>query len=129
MREGRSTLLSHLLAPPHVMRRRLGSFYAPGGSCRFGLERPHTARYPPCTSKVMADPPPQQQRSAAGGVGTPPLAAGMSLVVQGGYSEQSAAAHTCAERCAVRQTGTRGFAFGVCECRTYLVDTPQGCDM
>ena len=35
-------------------------------------ERPHIARYPPCTPKPMADPPPQQQRSAAGGVRPPP---------------------------------------------------------
>ena len=45
-------------------------------------------------------PPPQQQRSAAGGVRPPPLAAGMTLDVQGGSldTEQCAAAPLRAER-------------------------------
>ena len=32
-------------------------------------ERPHTARYPPCTSKVMADPPPSSRALVLGGAG------------------------------------------------------------
>ena len=73
------------------------------------LERPHTARYPPCTSKVMADPPPpgpqqqrsvvlvggsgppsQQERSAAGGVGTPPPSSSALLLGGAGISVPTA---------------------------------------
>ena len=36
------------------------------------VERPHTARYPPCTSKAMAAPPPSSSALLLGGSGPPP---------------------------------------------------------
>ena len=36
------------------------------------LERPHSARYPPCTTKLMADPPPSSSALLLGGSGPPP---------------------------------------------------------
>ena len=32
-------------------------------------ERPHSARYPPCTTKLMADPPPSRSALPVGGAG------------------------------------------------------------
>ena len=39
-------------------------------------ERPLTARYPPCTSKAMADPPPSSSALLLGGSGPPTLGSG-----------------------------------------------------
>ena len=76
-------------------------------------ERPHTARYPPCssrscTTKLMTDPPPQQQ-SAAGGVGwgggvrTPP--AQQERSVCGGVGGAGISVQTSSRVSSMRSSG------------------------
>ena len=43
------------------------------------LERPHTARYPPCTPKPMADPPPAAALCCWGGRDPPPSSSALPV--------------------------------------------------